>query len=177
MAPFRSGSRRRYRGDTPRPPGRRSPRQRFVSALTAVFLLAGLAGARAEGPDPAQEPGGLGLSLDGLLGKALGATELLAPSGLGRLRVPGEVRVLLVSSGADKATFGDGYAKQLTRSGDVDEVGLGTYAASVLFPVTLICTVEFQPLVWNRWNGTKVPSPIVRSGYVRPVDCGAPPSS
>ena len=135
MAPFRSGSRRRYRGDTPHPPGRRSPRQRFVSALTAVFLLAGLAGARAEGPDPAQEPGGLGLSLDGLLGKALGATELLAPSGLGRLRVPGEVRVLLVSSGADKATFGDGYAKQLTRSGDVDEVGLGTYAASVLFQV------------------------------------------
>src|SRR5688572_15559311 len=114
---------------------RRSRRQRFLSALTAVFLLAGLAGARAEGPDPAQEPGGLGLSLDGLLGKALDATELLAPSGLGRLRVPGEVRVLLVSSGADKATFGDGYAKQLTRSGDVDEVGLGTYAASVLFQV------------------------------------------
>ncbi|HKY76288.1 MAG TPA: S8 family serine peptidase, partial [Acidimicrobiia bacterium] len=133
---IRSGSRRRYRGDTPRPPGtRRSRRQRFVSVLTAVFLLAGLAGARAEGPEPAQEPGGLGLSLDGLLGKALDATDLLAPSGLGRLRVPGEVRVLLVSSGADKATFGDGYAKQLTRSGDVDEVGLGTYAASVLFQV------------------------------------------
>ncbi|MGH9009644.1 MAG: hypothetical protein ACRDYF_07325, partial [Acidimicrobiia bacterium] len=114
---------------------RRSRRQRFLSALTAVFLLAGLAGARAEGPDPAPEPGGLGLSLGGLLGKALDATELLAPSRLGRLRVPGEVRILVVSSGADKATFGDGYAKQLTRSGDVDGVGLGTYAASVLFQV------------------------------------------
>jgi hypothetical protein len=114
---------------------RRSRRQRFLSALTAVFLLAGLAGARAEGPEPAPEPGGLGMSLDGLLGKALDAADLLAPSGLGRLRVPGEVRILLVSSGADEATFGDGYAKQLTRSGDVDEIGLGTHAASVLFQV------------------------------------------
>ena len=49
--------------------------------------------------------------------------------------MPGEVRILVVSSGADKATFGDGYAKNLTRSGDVDGVGLGTYAASVLFQV------------------------------------------
>src|SRR5215210_1757922 len=109
--------------------------QRFLSALTAVLLLGGLGVARAEGPDPAPETGGPGLSLDGLLGKALDPTELLAPSGLGRLRVPGEVRVLLVSSGADKATLGDGYAKQLARSGDVDAVGLGTYAASVLFQV------------------------------------------
>src|SRR5581483_8521679 len=49
--------------------------------------------------------------------------------------VPGDVRILAVSSGADRATFGDGYAKQLTLSGDVDGVGLGTYTASVLFQV------------------------------------------
>src|ERR1044071_1669606 len=106
---------------------RRSRRPRFLSALTAVMLLGGLAGARAEAPDAPAEPGGLGLSLGGLLGKALDATELLAPARLGRLRVPGDVRVLVVSSGADKATFGDGYAENLTRSGDADAVGLGTY--------------------------------------------------
>src|SRR5437868_1528769 len=98
---IRSGSRRRYRGDTPRPPAR-SRRQRFLSALTAVFLLGGLASARAAGSDPAPELGGLGLSLGGLLGKALDATELLGPARLGRLRVPGDVRVLVVSSGPDK---------------------------------------------------------------------------
>src|SRR2546422_669028 len=92
-------------------------RQRFLSALTAVFLLGGLAGAHADGPDPAPEPGGVGLSLGGLLGRALDATELLAPARLGRLRVPGDVRALVVSSGADKATFGDGYAHNLTRAG------------------------------------------------------------
>jgi hypothetical protein len=113
--------------------------------VTAGFLLAGAAGAVADGSPPAPnsagsdasgaDPGGLGLSLGGLLGKALDATEQLAPSVLGRLRVPGDVRLLVVSSGADKATFGEGYAKQLTPSGDVDGVGLGTYAASVLFQV------------------------------------------
>ena len=115
---------------------RRTRRLRFLATITTGFLLAGLVVARAEAPsDPAPEPGGLGLSLGGLLGRALDATELLAPSGLGRLRVPGDVRVLVVSSGADKATFGDGYAKQLASSGDVDGVGLGTYATSVLFQV------------------------------------------
>jgi hypothetical protein len=120
---------------------RPSRRRKFLALLTAGVLLAGGAGAVAdEGPEPAPDrsapdPGGLGLSLGGLLGQAIGTTELLAPTGLGRLRVPGEIRVLIVSSGADKATFGDGYAKQLTPSGDVDAVGLGTYATSVLFQV------------------------------------------
>src|SRR5689334_22603911 len=104
---------------------RRTRRQQFLALLTAGLLLGGLAGARADGPDPAPDPGGLGGSLGGLLGRALGTTELLAPARLGRLRVPGDVRVLVVSSGADKATFGDGYAKQLAPSGDVDGVGLG----------------------------------------------------
>ncbi|HZQ77814.1 MAG TPA: S8 family serine peptidase [Acidimicrobiia bacterium] len=114
--------------------------------MTAGFLLAGVTAAVADDgrtPDSASstgagasaEPGGLGLSLGALLGRALGATDLLAPARLGRLRVPGDVRVLAVSSGADRATFGDGYAKQLTLSGDVDGVGLGTYTASVLFQV------------------------------------------
>ncbi|HEV7534749.1 MAG TPA: hypothetical protein VGP90_03890, partial [Acidimicrobiia bacterium] len=125
-------------------------RQRILAALTTGFLLAGVAGAVADGApaaprpagpapagsEPAPDPGGLGLSLGGLLGRALGGTELLAPATLGRLRVPGDVRILVVSSGADQATFGDGYAKQLTRpSGDEDTVGLGTYATSVLFQV------------------------------------------
>ena len=118
---------------------RRTRRQRFLAVLTAGLLVAGGAGAGASGPDPgsepAPEPGALGLSLGGLLGRALGPSELLEPSSLGRLRVPGDVRVLVVSSGADQATFGDGYAKSLSRSADVDGVGLGTYAASVVFQV------------------------------------------
>ena len=114
---------------------RRTRRPQFLALLTAVLLLGGLVGARAEGPDPAPDPGGLGLSLGGLLGRALGGTELLAPARLGRLRVPGDVRVLVVSSGADRATFGDGYSTRLTPPGDADGVGLGTYAASVLFQV------------------------------------------
>src|SRR5579872_2475087 len=97
---------------------RRTRRQRFLSAVTAGFLLAGVTAAVADDgrtPDSASstgagasaEPGGLGLSLGALLGRALGATDLLAPARLGRLRVPG----------------------------DVDGVGLGTYTASVLFQV------------------------------------------
>src|SRR2546423_10271148 len=103
-------------------------RRRFLAALTTGFLLAGVAGAAADGgpaaprstgSDPGPGPGGgLGLSLDGLLGRALGATEQLAPAGLGRLRVPGDVRILVVSSGADKATFGDGYSGSLTVPGE-----------------------------------------------------------
>ncbi|MDQ1498902.1 MAG: hypothetical protein QOI86_2242, partial [Actinomycetota bacterium] len=143
MALPRNRRSRRLRGFTSLPQGR----QRFLAALTAGFLLAGAAGAVADGApaapnsaaagsDPAPDPGGLGLSLGGLLGRALGGTELLAPAGLGRLRVPGDVRILVVSSGADHATFGEGYAKQLARpGGDDDAVGLGTYAASVLFQV------------------------------------------
>ena len=106
------------------------------AALTAGFLLAGPIGAVADGPPAA---GGsaesLGSSLGGLLGRALESTELLAPEGLGRLRVPGEVRLLVVSSGADQATFGDGYGERLTLPGGEDTVGLGTYATSVLFQV------------------------------------------
>ena len=148
-------SRRNHRGPAGwRPGGRR----RVLAALTAGFLLAGAAAAGADdgsppagsadpgrsesAPDPGggggggqEEPPSLGLSLDGLLGRALGATELLAPAGLGRLRVPGDVRVLMVSSGADRATFGDGYTERLAVPGAEDTVGLGTYATSVLFQV------------------------------------------
>src|SRR5687767_8206674 len=113
---------------------RPSPRRRLVCVVTAALLLAGVQGAGAEGPEPAPEAGGVGPALGGLLGKALGAAELLAPAGLDRLRVPGDVRVLVVSSGADKATFGDGYNDRLAVPG-VDTVGLGTYAASVLYQV------------------------------------------
>ncbi|HYT39255.1 MAG TPA: hypothetical protein VEN99_07085, partial [Acidimicrobiia bacterium] len=76
---------------------RRIRRQRFLAALTTGFLLAGVAGAvadggpaapRSAGSDPGPGTGGgLGLTLGGLLGRALGATEQLAPAGLGRLRV------------------------------------------------------------------------------------------
>ncbi|MDQ1514629.1 MAG: hypothetical protein QOE80_459, partial [Actinomycetota bacterium] len=111
MALPRNRRSRRLWGFTSLPHGR----PRFLAALTAGFLLAGVAGAVADGgpaapnsastaaagSDPAPDPGGLGLSLGGLLGRALGGTELLAPAGLGRLRVPGDVRILVVSSGAD----------------------------------------------------------------------------
>src|SRR4051812_8673479 len=92
-------------------------RPRFLAALTTGFLLAGVTGAVAGGPpaaprspapagsEPAPDPGGLGLALGGLLGRALDGTGLLAPATLGRLRVPGDVRILVVSSGADQATF------------------------------------------------------------------------
>ncbi|HET9770497.1 MAG TPA: hypothetical protein VFS16_06385, partial [Acidimicrobiia bacterium] len=114
---------------------RPSRRRRLLSALTAGLLLAAMPGAGAEGPEPAPEPGGLAASLGGLLGKALGTAELLEPDRLGRLRVPGDVRLLVVSSGADKAVFGDGYNDRLALPGGEDTVGLGTYATSVLFQV------------------------------------------
>src|SRR5438552_10646479 len=104
-------------------PRTRRSRPRFLAVLTTAFLLLGIVGAVADGGSeapPAADPGGLGLSLGGLIGRALGASELLEPARLGRLRVPGDVRVLVVSSGADKATFGDGYDDRLARPGDTD---------------------------------------------------------
>src|SRR5688500_14357155 len=92
---------------------RPSRRRRLLCVVTAGLLLAGVPGAGAESPEPAPDAGGVGQTLGGLLGKALGTAELLEPAGLGRLRVPGDVRVLVISSGADKATFGDGYNDRL----------------------------------------------------------------
>src|SRR6266850_1735959 len=75
------------------PRNRRIRRQRFLAALTTGFLLAGVAGAVADGGSPTpnsagpaptgSDPGGLGLPLGGLLGGALGATELPARKAAG----------------------------------------------------------------------------------------------
>src|SRR5438093_2417887 len=106
--------------------------RRLLAALTAGLLLVGAGVATADAP----APGGLGgLGLDELLGRARRAADLLGQEGLGRLRVPGEVRVVVVSSAVDRETFGDGYASRLTLTAGADGVGLGTYAASVLFQV------------------------------------------
>ncbi|MGH8994320.1 MAG: hypothetical protein ACRDZ7_22655, partial [Acidimicrobiia bacterium] len=107
----------------------------------ALLMAAPVAQARNEA-EPASNPpsesglpglGSLGLGLEELLGQALEIPGQL--DGPGLLKVPGAVRVLLIGSGLDGAVFGDGYAEQLTVHGDGDKVGLGTYAASVLFQV------------------------------------------
>jgi hypothetical protein len=111
--------------------------------IVSVALLAAGPGARAGGdagggsaPPPENALGALGslgLPLDELLGQALAVPGQLAGPDL--LKVAGPVRVLLIGSGIDGATFGDTYAERLTVHGGGDPVGLGTYAASVLFQV------------------------------------------
>ena len=113
--------------------------RRSLVLLSVALLLAGPGARAGDNPDPAPAEsaipglGSLGLPLEELLGQALAIPGQL--DGPGLLKVPGAVRVLLVSSGIDGAAFGDAYAQRLTVHGGGDPVGLGTYAASVLFQV------------------------------------------
>src|SRR5947209_156387 len=101
---------------------------RWLAAFCTVVMVAGVSAAAAAkspprperpshgaakaqaAPEPAPphpdapSPGALGLSLDRLLGGALDPGDLLGTAGIGRLRVPGGVRVLVLSSGIGKDT-------------------------------------------------------------------------
>jgi hypothetical protein len=110
--------------------------RRWPVLLSVALLVAGPGARAGDSPDPAPAEsvpglGSLGLPLEELLGQALEVPGQL--DGTGLLKVPGPVRVLVVSSGIDGAAFGDAYAERLTVHGGGDQVGLGTYAASVLF--------------------------------------------
>src|SRR5437762_12999793 len=116
---------------------------RWLATLCAVALGAGLTSAATAAPSrPAAQGSGpgpvgaLGLTLDRLLGQSLQAPDVLGAAGLGRLRVPGDVKVLMLSSGIDKGVFPPaGWNGQLSAQGGDDQIGFGTYAASVLFQV------------------------------------------
>lgn len=108
-----------------------------VVAAVVLALAAAVPASRAEEPAPAPAVPDIGLpSLASLAGDAVDLDEVLGAGGLGRWRVPAGIRVLVVSSGVHGATFGEAYTPQLAAAkGDGDRVGLGTYAASVLFQV------------------------------------------
>lgn len=117
----------------------------------------------AEAPPPAvPDLGSLGLPLEELLGEALEGGGLLDTGGIDRLRVPGAIRVLLVSSGVNQATFGDAYGERLAVHGGGDSVGLGTYAASVLFQVA----PEARITSFNVYDGERVS----RGGVIHAVE-------
>jgi len=119
---------------------RRALRRRWIVLLSVAVLMAAPVAQAGNEAEPASNPpsesgppglGSLGLGLEELLGQALEIPGQL--DGAGLLKVPGAVRVLLVSSGIEGAAFGDAYAERLSVHGGGDQVGLGTYAASVLF--------------------------------------------
>src|SRR5436309_731110 len=85
-------------------------------------------------PGDIPQAGDWGLpSLDGLLGGLVNLDEVLGLGGIRRWQVPAPVRLLLLSSGTDLATFGDAYSSRFTLAdgAGADASGLGTYAASV----------------------------------------------
>ena len=105
-------------------------RTRRWLVLGVVALMGGLTQlpvqskpAQSEGEQPAQRAaenvfGSLGLPLDELLGKATEPVDRLADAA--RFKVPGEVRVLVLSSGVYASAFGDDYKEHLVLQGDTD---------------------------------------------------------